>query len=288
VDGLPATPRSDLYAVGVVLYEGFTGLRPFTGATPVQVAYSIQHTIPPPLLQANPAVPPAVAAVVERAMSKDPASRPASAAEMAAALGVGEGNGTVQLTRHDGSDTVAIDAMAVRAMGPPRGPVRLTRRGVVTVAAVLAAVLILGVAVAAARHGGAAKAAAASASGAPKGDVALAAQIDDLSARVRQDDGAQGPALGERLHVLAGEVRAASPGTASDANGLLADAAAWRQQGDDTLSGPAYDQTVTLLTRITGVAPPVTTTTSTTVDPAAGARQRLKDWLKHKKDNGGD
>jgi eukaryotic-like serine/threonine-protein kinase len=75
--------RSDLYAVGVVLYELLAGRRPFVAGSPAAIA-RLQIDAAPPPLPAD--VPPAIAAVVERALAKDPAARFAGAAEMAAAL----------------------------------------------------------------------------------------------------------------------------------------------------------------------------------------------------------
>jgi len=89
IAGQPATVRSDLYALGVVLYEALGGRKPFIGHTPVTTAYAIQHETPPPLDSLRPELPAHVVAAVDRAMQRDPAARFASAAEMATALGVG-------------------------------------------------------------------------------------------------------------------------------------------------------------------------------------------------------
>ncbi|WP_169953400.1 serine/threonine-protein kinase [Microbispora sp. H11081] len=78
-EGAPVTPAVDIYALGVVAYECLAGQRPFDGESPVAIALKHIREEPPPL---PPHVPPAVRAVVERAMSKDPALRWPSAAAM--------------------------------------------------------------------------------------------------------------------------------------------------------------------------------------------------------------
>jgi serine/threonine-protein kinase len=86
IEGEPASPRSDIYSVGVVLYEALAGAKPFTGDTPLAVAMAAVHDDPEPLGQRRLDVEPALAAVVARAMQRDPAARFASAAEMEQAL----------------------------------------------------------------------------------------------------------------------------------------------------------------------------------------------------------
>ena len=80
--GAEVDHRSDIYSLGMVLWEMLTGKAPFTGDSPVAIAYQqLSQTAPPPSTH-NPRVPPALDAVVMKAMSKDPAARQASAEEL--------------------------------------------------------------------------------------------------------------------------------------------------------------------------------------------------------------
>jgi serine/threonine protein kinase len=88
LDGGPATAQSDLYSLGVVLYEALTGECPFPGETPVATAMAIVAGGYPPLDQVRPGLDPALVTTVSRAMATDPAQRFESAAAMAAALTV--------------------------------------------------------------------------------------------------------------------------------------------------------------------------------------------------------
>src|SRR5215212_10725206 len=81
--GQPVDERSDLYSIGVVLYELLTGHVPFDGESPVTIALKHVAEEPVPPSQLNPAVAPALDAVVLRALEKDPAERFADADEFA-------------------------------------------------------------------------------------------------------------------------------------------------------------------------------------------------------------
>jgi serine/threonine-protein kinase len=84
--GQPVSPRSDLYSIGVMLYELLTGRVPFDAESPVTIALKHVSEPPVPPAELNPAIPPALEAVVLRALEKDPSRRFADADEFAAAL----------------------------------------------------------------------------------------------------------------------------------------------------------------------------------------------------------
>jgi serine/threonine protein kinase/beta-lactam-binding protein with PASTA domain len=84
--GAPVDPRSDLYSLGIVLYEMLTGKVPFTGDTPVEIAMKHLSQVPEPPSTLRPEVPHDLDAVVMRALAKDPDQRYGSAEEMDADL----------------------------------------------------------------------------------------------------------------------------------------------------------------------------------------------------------
>src|SRR5215831_11764712 len=78
--------RSDLYSLGVVLYELLTGKTPFEGDTPVEIAMKHLSNPPKPPSELRPEIPPELDMVVMRALAKDPNERYQSADEMEADL----------------------------------------------------------------------------------------------------------------------------------------------------------------------------------------------------------
>jgi serine/threonine protein kinase len=87
IEGEPATPASDLYGTGVVLYEAITGRKAFAAENSIALAEQIRAGRAPAVRELVPDVDPTLERVVERAMATDPRRRFASAADMRRALG---------------------------------------------------------------------------------------------------------------------------------------------------------------------------------------------------------
>ncbi len=86
LEGLPADARTDIFALGAVLYEMATGRRAFDGATKTSIIAAIVDRDPPPIHQFQPLTPPAFEHVVARCLAKSPSDRWQSAHDIAQEL----------------------------------------------------------------------------------------------------------------------------------------------------------------------------------------------------------
>lgn len=75
-------PRSDLYSLGIVIYEMLAGRTPFAGENAVAIAYKQVHHTPSPLTELNEAIPRSLEAIVEHLMAKNPSDRYQTAREL--------------------------------------------------------------------------------------------------------------------------------------------------------------------------------------------------------------
>lgn len=95
--GKAATPSSDLYSLGAVLFECLSGERPFADKTTVELLAAIREEVPVPVSTLRPGVDPILCRLIDDCLRKDPAARPASARAMAQALATTYDVGTVEL-----------------------------------------------------------------------------------------------------------------------------------------------------------------------------------------------
>jgi eukaryotic-like serine/threonine-protein kinase len=126
IEGQQAGPASDLYAVGVLLYETLCGRKPFEGDDPLSLATAIREGTFDPPRSIFPDADPGIVAVIETAMRLDPAERYESAQQMAAAL-LGEvhhgfDETTATLAVHAPDDTVPTMVAAAPLPGGDAEP----------------------------------------------------------------------------------------------------------------------------------------------------------------------
>ena len=148
--GDPLGPGSDLYSLGVVLYEMLTGEVPFDADSTVGVAMKHVTEPPRPPREKNPEVPEALGAVAMKLLEKKPEDRYPGAAELVADLRrVGEGLSPVFAA--PATSRSVSEAEATRALAQPLAPIPVRyprrRRGRLLAAALVGLLVLLGVAV---------------------------------------------------------------------------------------------------------------------------------------------
>jgi eukaryotic-like serine/threonine-protein kinase len=120
VRGEEATPATDVYALGVVLYQFLTGRLPYEGSSLAELAVRQQNEKPLPPDTYNSEVPETLGAAVLRALEGDPNRRYASADELAAGLRLGLEGTDVTLPLEEGTSATRVlggDTAATRHMG---------------------------------------------------------------------------------------------------------------------------------------------------------------------------
>jgi serine/threonine-protein kinase len=128
-------PRSDLYSLGISLYEMVTGARPFQGDSEYSIMAAHLETNPPPPIQVDPNLPPALSEIILMSLEKDPAQRFQSADAFRAAL---------LSVRGSVPQPVAAPAEApVVALPPPPPPAARSHRGLYIALGSLATIAVI-------------------------------------------------------------------------------------------------------------------------------------------------
>ncbi len=133
--------RSDLYAMGVILFEMVTGKVPFEGQTPLAVAIKHKNEKPPDARETNPLVPEPLVNIIYRCLEKDPGKRYPDAEALAADLAAVE-NDLPTIVREISRSEYRTPAEKRAAVAKPRRPRGLLWAGV-AVAAILVPVLLI-------------------------------------------------------------------------------------------------------------------------------------------------
>ena len=245
VAGQPATPASDLYSLGAVLYECLAGRPPFDAESAIALALAHQREPVPPLGEEAPWVPPALAGIVERALAKDPAGRPADATTMREAVLTADLSGAESIPAR--TAVLAGDATQHGTQALPTVSGGSSRRGWWPVAAAVAVLVVAGVAAALTGDDGAEAPPLATDAddaggegvvdepvGAAEADDAddAPADLGDLAAHLARDPdaaGERGTDLLEELLELRGE---SGEDRREDARELVVDIAEWLADGE--------------------------------------------------------
>jgi serine/threonine-protein kinase len=265
IEGRPSTAASDIYSMGVILYEAFSGQPAFAGDTPVSTAYNVQHTTPTPLAQVRPDLPAPVVAAVERAMRRDPAERFSTAAEMGAALRDArpvdlEHSDTEMIDLRDPTVVLAPDPTAAaggQAMG--RVASRLSPRLIVVLVAAALIVLLLALLAAQSRSHSTNTAGSTASTTAAPSPVVVA--LRNAAARINYPwDGPAAPQVSAGLNGIADKLQSGQQAGA-DATALAAQVAALHQQHQ------LYDKATQAALGALGQVPGVNMTQATPPSP---------------------
>jgi len=123
-DGAP-TPRSDVYALAVLLYECLSGELPFTGSTMQLMSAHLVDKPARPLRDLCPELPAFIDAAIMRALSRDPVQRPVTPSELASLLNANQGAPALHLLSDPSSPEVGGASRRQFARAPYGSPVRL-------------------------------------------------------------------------------------------------------------------------------------------------------------------
>jgi hypothetical protein len=141
-------PRSDLYSLGISLYEIVTGARPFQGDSEYSIMAAHLETNPPPPIQIDPNLPPALSEIILMSLEKDPAQRFQTADAFRAALLSVRGSGqtvaqpAVPIATVAAAASFAPAAAAPVAVAPPP-PATRSHRGLYIALGSLATIAVL-------------------------------------------------------------------------------------------------------------------------------------------------
>ncbi len=196
--GQPVDARTDLYSVGVVLYEMLTGAVPFKGDTAVTVALKHVNEIAMEPAQVIPGLPYSLNQIVLKAMAKDPAQRYQSADQFARDLRAAQVGGPVAAATFDpGAERTSVLAGAAAGgtavmTQPPLDPVRSDRgrkrrRWPIVLVVVLLVLVIAATAIALVRVMGGGSAAVPSVVGQSKAAALTALQAKGFTGKVQEE-----------------------------------------------------------------------------------------------------